>query len=428
MPRNATLLLLILAALLVVAAVAGCGQRDTAPVGSDTRLVLIGLDGAEWDLIHPMIAAGEMPHLAGLMERGVHGKLRSLEPPQKSPAIWTTIATGKSPTEHGIRSFVDKVAGKPLTKNMRRVRALWSILSGVGRTTGVVGWLMSWPAEEVNGFIVSDYLQYDAGKERRLNGRTYPAELETALDPLVVRWPEVPWSFVQQFLDEPLDTTSVSSATEALLRPIRWIAAGDMTFTRVGAKLYAEQQPDFFAVYLRGMDAMGHLYWNYMIPETVPEDLLSPEGRRYLGGSVRAYYRYTDQLLGELLAEIDDQTTVMVVSDHGFKGGTGRGVGMHKDDGIFVLAGPGVGRGEITGANVYDIAPTVLVLMGLPPAKDMPGKVLWPALDPARYPPEKFTQLIATYETGERGPDGAPLESPVDEELKERLRALGYID
>ena len=57
---------------------------------------------------------------------------------------------------------------------------------------------------------------------------------------------------------------------ERLLRPIKWIGAGDLTFTRVGQTLYRKERPDFFTVYLRGMDAMGHLYWNYMVPEALP--------------------------------------------------------------------------------------------------------------------------------------------------------------
>ena len=403
-----------------------CGGGGTQEPG---RVLLIGLDGTEWDLLGPMIEAGEMPNLARVMESGVYGKLRSLEPPQKSPAIWTTIATGKSPDQHGIRTFVTKVGGRPLTKNMRQVRALWNIASGVGRSVGVVGWLMTWPAEEVNGFIVTDYLQYDPGPQRRIEHRTHPPELEAQIASEVVLWEEVPWSMVQRFLDAPLDTTAMSPTLERLLRPIRWIVAGDLTFARVGTRLYQEARPDFFAIYLRGMDAMGHLYWNYMTPQAVPEGTLDPEGEPYFPGAMRAYYRYVDELLGPILemGMSDPRTTIVVASDHGFVGGPGRGIEVHKLDGVLLMGGRGVGRGEITGSNVYDIAPTVLVLQGLPPARDLPGKVLWSALT-EEIPRERFTDLIATYETGEGAGGTGPVESAVDEELKERLRSLGYID
>jgi predicted AlkP superfamily phosphohydrolase/phosphomutase len=404
----------------------GCGRTasERSPSG---KVLLIGLDGAEWDLLRPMIAAGEMPNLAKLVQNGVHGNLRSLEPLAKSPAIWTTIATGKSPDEHGIDTFVDKAGGRPLTQNIRQVRALWNMLSAVGRSVGVVGWLMSWPAEAVNGFVVSDYLQYAARGSTRMNDRTFPADLEPQVAPMVVEWESVPWRFVQRFLDAPPDTVNMPPQLIRLLQPIKWISAGDVTFARIGAKLYGDKRPDFCAVYLRGMDAMGHLYWNYMDPSLVPEGTLDAEGLRFLRGAERAYYRFTDELIGPILALADDETTIMVVSDHGFVGGVGRGVEAHKVDGVIIMAGHRVGRGEISGASVYDVAPTVLALLGLPPAEDMRGTVLWSALD-ASIPRDRYQKRIATYETGDRPTQQAPRESPADEELKERLRSLGYLD
>ena len=411
--------------MLFVWPLSACGKGSE--VDTPRKVVILGLDGAEWSLLQPMIDAGEMPHLASLAERGASGTLKSLEPPQKSPAIWTTIATGKSPDDHGIRTFVDKVRGRPLTRNLRQVPALWNIASSVGLSSGVVGWLMSWPAEEIRGFVVSDYLQYSAAPSRRLEHRTFPAELAAELAVDVMPWQQVPWSFVQGFLDAPLDPMAMSAKLRSLLQPIRWISAGDMTFARIGTKLYREHAPGFFAVYLRGMDAMGHLYWNYMTPEAIPEGSLSAEGSRYLSGAVRAYYRYTDKLIGQLLDEIDEKnTTIIVVSDHGFKGGKGRGIEMHTPDGVIVIAGPKVKQGRITGATVYDVAPSVLVLLGLPPADDMPGRVLWSAFNES-LSRDQFSATIPTYGTS------APVDSVgrgtvVDEEVKDRLRTLGYVD
>jgi predicted AlkP superfamily phosphohydrolase/phosphomutase len=401
-----------------------CGPRE-APTSRD-KVLLIGLDGAEWDLIHPMIEAGELPNLARLIDQGVHGKLRSIEPLAKSPAIWTTIATGRTPDEHGIHTFVNQVSGRPLTQNMRKVRALWNIFSGVGRSVGVVGWLMSWPAEEVNGFVVSDYLQYSGSRSNRMDARTYPATLEAEIASEVIAWEEMPWGFVQGFVDAPVDTVNMASEIEQLLRPIKWISAGDITFARVGEQLYRQNQPDFFAVYLRGMDAMGHIYWDYMNPDAPLSRTLTATGFELVTGAVRAYYRYADRLIGPILDLADENTTILVCSDHGFAG-SGRGVEAHKLDGVLIMAGKHVGRGEITGASVYDITPTVLALMGLPPADDMRGSVLWSAFDES-IPRERYQKRIATYETGERPQSTNPMESPVDKELIERLRALGYVD
>lgn len=411
--------------MLAAAALTGCGTGSSHDSGRD-KVLLIGLDGAEWDLIHPMVEAGQLPNLARLMNQGVYGKLRSLEPLEKSPAIWTTIATGKSPEEHGIYSFVNQESGRPLTQNIRKVRALWSIFSGVGRSVGVVGWLMSWPAEKVNGFVVSDYLQYSAKGSMRMSHRTYPPDLEQEIASRVLPWESVPWKLVQRFLDTPADTVNMSPEVEQLLRPIKWIAAGDVTFARIGLELYRKERPDFFAAYLRGMDMMGHLYWNYMEPGPAPPRTIVPAGFQLLAGAQRTYYRFVDELLGPFLDLADEHTTIVVVSDHGFVGG-GRGVEAHKLDGVLIMAGNHVGKGEIAGASVYDIAPTVLALMGLPPATDMRGTVLWSAFD-ASIPQDRYQHRIATYETGERQEAQGPLESPVDEELKARLRSLGYIN
>jgi hypothetical protein len=97
----------------------------------------------------------------------------------------------------------------------------------------------------------------------------------------------------------------------------------------------------------------------------------------------------------------------------------------HRVEGILIMAGDRIARGEITGATVYDIAPTVLALYGLPKAQDMRGKVLWGAFDKS-IRPDMFPETLATYETGKSGPGGA-VSSPVDKELMERLKALGYL-
>jgi predicted AlkP superfamily phosphohydrolase/phosphomutase len=409
--------------LLSVFAINGCGKKGP-PATAAAKVLLIGLDGAEWDLIRPMVAAGELPHLARLMKEGSQGSLRSLQSLATSPTIWTTIATGKSPAEHGIGAVAAGRPGQP-RDNFRRVLAAWNIASMAGRTTGIVGWPASGPAEQVNGFLVSDYLPYSAAETAPMVGRTSPAGLAEEIAPLVARPTEVHWNTVQRFLDAPLDTTTVSPQIEELLAPIRWISAADLSFARIAEELYRERRPDFFAVCLRGMESMGDHYWNYMTPDAVPAGTLRPEGVPYLKGAMRAYYRFTDELVGRILALADEQTTILLVSDHGFQGEAGRGGEARKVDGIILVAGRNAGRGEIAGATVYDVTPTVLVLLGLPPARDMGGKVLWSALGPGIHK-DKFAATLDTYETGNRPAPGGALKSPVDKELKERLRSLGY--
>lgn len=417
--------LILLALAWLVLPLPGCGRKGAA-VGADTRVLFIGLDGAEWGLIRELMARGEMPHFQHLMERGIHGDLRSLEPLQKSPAIWTTIATGKSPREHGIRTFVEARDGQPLTQNLRRVKAIWNILSTTGRRVGIVGWLMSWPAEAVNGFVVTDYIQYSAGRDAKLEHRTHPPELYDRVAPLNRDWRALPWSVVNRFVGIPIDSAAADSSARIRATPMKWMIAADASFTDMALKLGPEEKPDFLAVYLRSMDTFGHLYWNYRHPESWPPGLLDPAMVPVFQSTMERNYRWIDEQLGRILALADERTTVILCSDHGFKGGGGGGVQDHRLEGVLVMAGPHIGKGEITGATVYDITPTLLALFGLPKAEDMPGKVLWSAFD-ASVRPELFKETLPTYETGPAGGAEGGTASPVDAELMERLRSLGYI-
>jgi predicted AlkP superfamily phosphohydrolase/phosphomutase len=413
---------LLVAVLALAAGAAGCGSGN-APRG---KVLFIGLDGLEWSLLRPMVEAGEVPNLAKLMHNGVYGNLRSLVPLEKSPTIWTTIATGKTPNEHGIGAFINPHGGSPMTQNQRQVLAVWNILSSLDRTVGVIGWMQTWPAETVNGYMVSDYMQYGERTYRELEKRTYPPELEDHLKDLVVEWQHLSWDDVGYLLSAPMDTTELTDAEKTTLNRIRVYTAADLTFARIAERLYREQPTDFFAVYLRATDTLGHDFWNYCFDGLIDPRRLDPVIKHYAGDVMRRYYKHVDELLGPIIARADKETTIFVVSDHGFKGGTGLGIKAHKEDGVIILSGRGVGRGEITGATVYDITPTILAFMGLPMAQDMHGKILWSAMG-KEIPRDRFTTMIGTYESGKRVP-GEAVQSPVDDEIKERLKSLGYLD
>lgn len=130
-------------------------------------VLLLGLDGLDWDLVLPWVEAGRMPNLAHLLERGTWGEMRSISP-LLSPLIWTTVATGASPEVHGILDFVehDRETGRriPVTSDSREVPALWNVASALGRRVDVVGWWGTWPAEEIDGTLVTDRLYYTLGE------------------------------------------------------------------------------------------------------------------------------------------------------------------------------------------------------------------------------------------------------------------------
>src|SRR5262249_34690721 len=142
----------------------GASSPTPAPAGPPpTRLLLIGLDAADWQIAGPLIEAGRMPHLARLKKNGAWTELRSTNP-MLSPLLWTSIATGKTPSEHRIIDCLVAHPGPgkkvPIASTFRKTKALWNIYSDAGRNVDFIGWWATWPAESIRGHMVSDRFAY----------------------------------------------------------------------------------------------------------------------------------------------------------------------------------------------------------------------------------------------------------------------------
>lgn len=426
-------------ALLLGAAAWNCARAGEKP---RPRVLVLGVDAGEWDVLGPLLDQGKCPNFARMRDQGSSGKLRSLEPLTKSPIIWASIATGKVPMKHGVLDFFVKkreqeraksraaAAGAdeaPVTSNLWRARPIWQILGGLGQTVGVVGWWTTWPAQPVNGTLVSDYVQYDDGTwPSRNSRRTYPDSLLSMVERLRRKPESVSWVELFQFVPA-IDTTKVTPRQEELVRDLRWIYAADMTFYRIGLELYRQKRPDFFTVYFRGVDAVSHRYWDIDLPGSFSQPLTDAE-LEWLRHVIPNYYVFTDRLVGDFLKEAGKGTDVIVCSDHGYMGG-GQGVMAHKLDGMVFMMGPHVVKGgNISGATVLDITPTILAMYGLPTARDMDGRPIEGGLLPGIAKRVARERRLETYETARAGEQSEePLRSPVDQELRERLRSLGYI-
>ena len=411
---------------------------SAGPEPPPRRVLLIGLDGADWEIIDPLMQQGRMPNLKRLVDSGVRARLRTITP-VLSPIIWTSMATGVGPDRHGIVDFLatSRTTGNqiPVTSNMRQVKALWNILSDSGRTSGIVGWWATWPAEEVRGFIVSDRVAYqlfgyqDAGAN--LRRRTWPEALGLVIQPRIVAPAQITGEEVARLL--PSGPAPGPDAAD-LVHKLRTIIASSKTYLGIGLDLMAAYEPDFKAIYLEGTDTIAHNFMRYRPPAMA--GVTQNEITAY-GDVVDRYYEYTDTVLGELLSTMDDRTVVILCSDHGFRSGSNRppsdprierggAADWHRRFGVLVLAGPGIRHGaSLEDASVLDITPTVLALLGLPVAKDMTGRVVSEAFDGVPVLKE-----IATYETGAT-PGGAepaePVRSELDDEIVAKLTALGYV-
>jgi predicted AlkP superfamily pyrophosphatase or phosphodiesterase len=440
--RRATALSCVLA-LVLVASVGGCSPAP--PEERDTKVVLIGWDGATWDVIRPMLRDGELPVLGRLIDGGGRGLLMA-KPPLLSPVVWTTLATGFSPREHGITGFelADPTSGEPILASSfhRRRAALWQMVSAGDKEVGFVGWWSSWPAEPVQGYLVSDHLAYNRWDDWATRGNkeqagefhlTFPDSLAAELGPHAVSPGDVGIETIGALAAFDEDETREMMEAD---RPVMFHAPSVVRYgyaTDASNQSFAEHllesraQPDLFSITYILSDVAGHVFWHHYQPE------LYPGADRHddrLREAVPNIYRQLDRWTGEILKRIDPGSIVIVLSDHGMaakrmlpRPGVNP-AGDHTPEGIFVITGPGVPRGADLGSlRQIDLAPTVLAMLDLPVAEDMPGRVILSALPDGAY---ANPRSIPSY--GRGGEDLLPEDlSPADEEYRDRLRSLGYI-
>jgi len=430
-------------ALVLVASVGGCSPAP--PEERDTKVVLIGWDGATWDVIRPMLRDGELPVLGRLIDGGGRGLLMA-EPPLLSPVVWTTLATGFSPREHGITGFelADPTSGEPILASSfhRRRAALWQMVSAGGKDVGFVGWWSSWPAEPVQGYLVSDHLAYNRWDAWATRGNkeqagefqlTFPDSLVAELEPHAVPPGDVGVETIGALA--AFNEDEMREMMEAD-RPIIFHAPSVVRYgysTDASNQSFAEHlldsraQPDLFSITYILSDVAGHVFWHHYEPELYPG---ADRQDDRLHEAVPNFYRQLDRWTGRILERIGPDSIVIVLSDHGMEAmrilpqpGVNP-AGDHTPEGIFVIAGPGIPRGADLGSlRQIDLTPTVLAMLDLPVAEDMPGRVVLSALPDGVY---ANPRSIPSY--GRGGEDLLPEDlSPADEEYRDRLRSLGYI-
>ncbi len=411
------------------------------------KVLVLGLDGLDWDLVLPWVQAGRMPNLKRLMDAGTWGEMTTLVP-MLSPLIWTTMATGVSPDVHGVLDFVEKdpVTGQmvPVTGRSRKVPAFWNIASALGLEVDVVGWWATWPAERVNGTMVSDRLYYTLQQgipegvfHEDPPDLVFPPERTdefTALRDRAVA--ETDWRAVRYLMDVPEDVFDRAVAEnlgmEDPVDGMRRILSATRTYMGAGLEL-AAAKPDLMMVYLEGTDTIGHLLAQYLPPPTLEIDAGTAA---VYAAAVPKYFEIVDRWIGRYLEACPlDEYAVVLVSDHGFKWGRERPRGLsgtagptaplwHADDAVFVLSGTGVARrGQVTEKpSVSDVAPTLAALLGVPADPGWPTP-LFPGSPPATAAPVEWGPLVPPASYSQSGGGAAP----VDAEFIAKLKALGYI-
>lgn len=409
---------------------------------SKKKVLVIGWDAAEWKVIMPLIQQGKMPAFARLMSRGVHGKLQTLDPPL-SPMLWTSIATGFRADKHGIGGFIEPTPDgenlRPVTSTSRKVKAIWNILNQEGYKSNVVAWWPSNPAEPINGVMISNLYQIATKpleEEWEMpNGTVHPKELEETMKDFRIHPHQITLNQALPFIPNLKENIALRSdkRTTSVIKNM----ANAGTIHSASCHLLEKSEWDFMAVYHDAIDHFSHVAMRYFPPRRpeIPEQDF--EDFQHV---VEAAYIFHDRMLARMMSLIDEEnTTILLISDHGFhcdhqrplyipKEPSGPAV-EHSPYGVFVMAGPGIKNNgaHISGASVLDITPTLLHHMDLPVGKDMEGKVLH-----ACFEQVKEVQWIDSWENipGESGMHDAILrEDPwAAQEALQQLVDLGYID
>lgn len=420
-----------------------CGTKN---IGK-TRVVVIGFDGANWPTIDPLIEKGKLPFLKKLKEESAWGYFKTFKP-TKSNVVWTSIATGKTMMKHGIMdfSYLKKNGVKMLyNKSQRKEPAIWQILNSFNKKSVVINWWVSDPPDKINGVMLSD-------KFRRVvnNGQNVENLTSTV-------WPESYFKKLLRFADDNSDYKRVIEKTGMpdfpeefhklypkgkikripVLNIYQRLIKHDSMTESVTKYLEKNLDYDFFATYFRFPDIVQHLITHFMDADfkkkliasfksgNVSEDILN-EATLRVSDLMYPIYRYMEKILKNIIeSEKNKDTYFMIMSDHGFSfydHGYNH-YNLPKDykapDGIFMMSGPKVRKGQLKDVSVFDVAPTILNIFDEPVGKNMDGKVLKEALkinNKIRYKVYKMKH----YKVDKN--------RKVDKEALEELKAIGYIN
>jgi hypothetical protein len=427
------------AALLVLTAPRAAVQPERPPltvVSSGLRLRIVAVDGVDVQVFDELVGAGRVPALGRVFQAAaarLDGPADDDGAAEADPArTWTTVATGQPADVHGVRGLeTRRVAGvrgtiavadrSPLGASLRAVTDLvrltrpsiasgherremtfWETAGEAGLRIAVVNWWATWPARSDAGLVITDRATVRLERGGELDAEIAPAALYPTLRD---QWPEIRRRAAA--LAESVVDGSLAPGIRAVLRRSAELDAMQLQL----AGTVTSPQPDLLAVYLPGLDIAQY-------------SLLRRDGGLGLSASdagqrvdaVRAYYTALDRLLAPVLQPREGEM-LMVVTASGRVGGAGAG--------RLGLVGPAARSGAQATGSLVDVAPTALHVLGVPISRRLAGQPLSDLLAPefaARYP----VRFVASYGPPNAGPvrgQGQPL----DQEMIDRLRSLGYV-
>jgi hypothetical protein len=400
---------------------------ESVASSSDAHVRMLMFDGASLDVISPAVAAGRLPNIARIFDRGAVLHLATLRPTQAEP-VWSAIATGRYPMANGVRSAViyralggtpiqllpdycfaqvlvtfGFLTAEPQTATDLLARPIWNILSDRGASVGVIGWPLTHPAPVVNGFAVSDAFH-----------RLPPTELSLDVSPAL--WPSSLLPDALAALQAPANPDPVSLVTAmGAPQPVNDYDVRSEQAPIVADRVHLQllraleiNRPRFLAVRFPGIDAVGHRFLRYADPSAFGD--VSEAERERFGGVLNQYYGFIDTLVGREIEALGPNDVLLVVSAFGMEplspgkrvleiiAGNPQISGTHEraPDGFVLAFGASVAAGRPDRASVVDLAPTILYFLGLPVGRDMDGFARIDLFKPA-FTSDKPVTYIPSY-------------------------------
>jgi predicted AlkP superfamily phosphohydrolase/phosphomutase len=351
----------------------------TPPPRDSARITLLLLDGASLDYVLPRVAAGRLPNFGRLLDAGASMDLATIRPTQPDP-VWAAVATGMYPAKNGVRSAASYFAlgddraldllpdhcfshtlvrlgvvrDRPNSSAAWRARPLWTILGDYGLSSGIVRWPLTYPAQPITGFLVTD-------RFHQLIGSMIEAD-ERAVYPLDILAPA-------------RDAFAGSGgATE-------W----DEFYRRAAQDVVAERPVHLEAIRYQGLDTAGHYYLRYAQPRGFGD--VSDRDRQQFGPVLDRAYAAIDGEIGAAIERQSPGDLLLVVSGFGMqlispvKSLAARvlrdpdvsGTHEHAPDGFVLAYGTAVAAGRKPRGSIVDVTPTILYFLGVPIGRDMDG-------------------------------------------------------
>lgn len=267
---------------------------------TQSKVLVIGLDGATFDLIKPWVKDGKLPTLKRVLEKGAHGVLLSTHQ-SNSPQAWTSFMTGKNAGKHGIFDFVEPVPNsydvKFINASYRNGKTLWRIISNAGKKVVVINVPITFPAEEVNGCLISGWDSPGLGEDS-----VYP--------PNLLR--EINRAAGGNYILEPGVTGFIHKGRRDLA--LNKMYESIESRFRAAKYLLKNKEWDFFAVVFTSIDRVQHYFWKFINPNHPNYD---PEDREGFGNAIYSIYQKLDNALNNLINDLPEDVTIFIMSDHG---------------------------------------------------------------------------------------------------------------